>query len=58
MAVSLRVGIGRELEPQAPVEVNRRLKVGDDYPDGVEPCDEESMTWGRRKLPGRPAATG
>lgn len=39
-----RIGIGRELEAQAPVEVDRPVKVGDDDPDGVEPCDKEIMT--------------
>jgi hypothetical protein len=44
MAVSFGVGLDRELEPQASVEVDRLLKVGDDYPDGIEPCDKEIMT--------------
>ena len=51
MAVSFRIGIGRELDPQAPVEVDRLLQVGDDYPDGIEPCDKAIMTSGPRSLP-------
>lgn len=40
------VRIGRELEPQARVEADRLLEVGDNHADGIEPCDGDSMPSG------------
>jgi hypothetical protein len=51
MTVPFRVGVGGQLEPQAPVELDRLPKVGDDHADGIEPCDGRIMTAVPRALP-------